>query len=288
MKHAVRSLLRTIAGNTIFRGAVQPLTKCGVIPHELYRRFPIEGEFETAINDNSSFIYCSSYEDAVGRGLFWRGAGGFEPETLDYITPLLKDAKIFADIGANTGHFALYACAINPALKVHAFEPVPQNFDHLKRNVDRNGWSGRCTVHQKAVGAENGKVKFHIPFEALPTSGSLNTDGFNNIPGDLVETDIVRLDSLFTDNAPDLLKIDVEGFEHFVLQGMDGLFKAGHRPHIVFECHPSGPAQEIMKVLDPLGYSYYHLSRQRPVKFDKISPEHVKKDWNWAAVPPAV
>ena len=285
MRNAVRSFLRSLAGNAIFRETIKPLTKCGIIPHGLYRRFPIEGEFHTPVNDNASFIYCSSYEDAVGRGLFWRGSGGFEPETVEYLTPLLKQAKIFADVGANTGHFSLYACAINPALKVHAFEPVPQNFKHLKRNIERNNWLERCELHQKAVGSENGKVQFHIPHEALPTSASLNTDGFNNIPGELIEADIVRLDTLFKNNIPDVIKIDVEGFEDFVLHGMEGIFKDGHRPNIIFECHPSGPAREIMNILSPLDYKYYHLSRQGPVKFEKITPEHVKKDWNWAAVP---
>ncbi|MCD8497656.1 MAG: FkbM family methyltransferase [Alphaproteobacteria bacterium] len=286
MKSAVRSLLRCVAGNGLFRGLVRPLSLSGIIPYSLYRRLPVEGEFQTPVNDNAGFIYCSSYEDAVGRGLFWQGAGGFEPETIAYLKPLLERTKVFADVGANTGHFALYACAVNPALHVHAFEPVPATFECLKRNIERNGWAGRCAVHQKAVGAENGRVQFHVPHDALPTSASLNPQGFHGLSGDLIDVEIVRLDRLFEGAAPpDVLKIDVEGFEHLVLQGMEKIFASGHRPQIIFECHPDGPAKEIMDVLGPLGYKYLHLSKQGPVAFDAISPAHVTKDWNWAAVP---
>lgn len=274
-----------MAGNPVFRAFVRPLSRAGLLPSALYRRFPVEGEFQTIINDNHSFMYCSAYEDAIGRGLFWRGAGGLEPETIAYITPFLKNAAVFADIGANTGHFALYACAVNPYITVHAFEPVARNFEHLRRNVARNGWARRCQIHPCAVGAENGRAMLHVPRDALPSSASLHAGGFQNLAGDLTDVDVVRLDSALAHTPPDVVKIDVEGFEHLVLQGMAGLFAAGHRPHIVFECHAGGPAREIMEILDPLGYGYYHLSRQGPVAFKAIAPQNAGRAWNWAAVP---
>lgn len=284
VKNNIRKFLKKLSGNAVFRKLFRPLTKAGFITAAIYKRLPVEGEIFVPTPGNHGFVYCSSSEDAIGRALYWRGSGGLEPETLRYMTPLFKNAKIFADIGAHTGHFSLYACAVNADLKVHAFEPVVQNFLQLKQNITRNNWLSRCSLYQSAAGHINGKAPFHIPHDALPSSASFNPAGFNNIPGTVHEINVVRLDTLFTNSAPDLMKIDVEGFEYLILDGMTNIFKSGYRPHIIFECHTGEAAQKIMNILNPLGYRYAHLSRAGTISYDAITQVHGTRQWNWAAI----
>jgi len=121
----------------------------------------------------------------------------------------------------------------------------------------------------------------------VPTSASLNPAGFNNIDGELVESEIVRLDTFFKDkDVPDFMKIDVEGFEHEVLQGCEGLFKAGHRPGFILECNPGGPDKLITDILKPLGYEFLHLMPKGPQTKPEVKALEGDSFRNWAAIHP--
>ncbi len=289
MKTLIRNVLRFVAAVKPLRALLRVIYRAGFLPVKLIRRLPVEDIISVPINGRETFLYYSSYGDQIGRSLYWEGAGGFEPETFKFFDGLIRQSSVFADVGANTGHFALYACAVNPRVKVRAFEPVPRTFLRLKENVELNGWTERCDVYNKAVGGVSGHVQFHIPFDELPTSASLHSRGFNEIPGELVETEVVCLDSFYSADVPlDLLKIDVEGFEHNVLEGLKGFFDSGFRPKIILECNLGGPEDELNALLKPLGYHFYNLLEAGPVRADLIHahPEHAFR--NWAVLPDAL
>lgn len=121
----------------------------------------------------------------------------------------LASESVVVDIGANigltSGIFSQYAS------RVHAFEPSPKVFPLLKANVKFNQLRN-VTVHKLAVGATTGTVHF--------AGGS----AFGYMTSD-EKSPVVKLDTL--DNLVaklkltrlDLLKIDVEGYEHDVLAG---------------------------------------------------------------------
>lgn len=288
MKQAVRILIRKLAANDVFRSAITPLSRSGLIPPRIARILPAEGECTIPVVGGKSFQYHSSHGDVIGRALYWRGGRGLEPETFAFLEPYLAKAKTFIDVGANTGQFSLYACTFNPSIAVHAFEPVEETFQVFQKNIASNNFGARCHAHQMAVGETNGTVKLHIPHDTRTVSASLNPDGFRGHAGELKDVEITTLDRYFAahDLKPDILKIDVEGFEHQVLGGMKDYFASGARPLIVFECHPEGPAEEITKILKPLSYTLYHLTLKGPIRYDTIHFKNgASHEWNWAAVP---
>ena len=110
---------------------------------------------------------------------------------------------VILDIGANIGFYTrILSSLTGPTGKVHAFEPDPVNYAHL-RDATRN--LSNVTTHQLAVGEMTGKIK-------LFRSRMLNVDHQTYDNGefrDHTETDVVALDNFMpVDIAVDFIKID--------------------------------------------------------------------------------
>lgn len=180
------------------------------------------------------------------------GAGlrlGPEPASADYragdnevtvqqaIVEHLEAGAVFYDVGANVGFFALLgARAVGPGGAVHAFEPVPRLAAAAQRNVARNGVA--VEVHQIAVGGSDGEAA--LALARHPGGAALASAG---APPDRVgelQVTVRSIDSLVRDGLPlpTLVKIDVEGAELEVLEGMAGTVAAAH-PAILCEVDAS-------------------------------------------------
>jgi FkbM family methyltransferase len=289
MKAFIRSMLKGLMSIPFLREGLRFLAHKGLLSAAIYKRLPVVGTFQVDISATELFHYISSVGDQTGRILYWEGKGGVDPETLYYFDEIIRKVRSFADIGANVGHFTLYGCAVNPHLHVYAFEPVERTLEHLRRNIRKNGWEDRCTLINAAAGSEEGEIDLHVPYDDFPSSASLEPEGFNNIAGELVKTPLLRLDNYFMDKTPpEVLKIDVEGFEHHVLKGLSTLFAAGYRPIIILECNPGGPDQEITDILVPLNYEFFQLRDDGLAPCPDIQAHPRDPFRNWAAVPKQV
>ena len=130
----------------------------------------------------------------------------------DRIAACLRRGDTFVDVGANLGALSLRAATVvGPEGRVHAIEPHPVTFDYLRRNVELNGLRN-ISMHNTALGAEQGIVHF---------TSKLHDDQNQASTGPGIEVKCTTLDELLGDAVErvDLLKVDVEGFELFVLQG---------------------------------------------------------------------
>src|ERR1035438_3028883 len=87
--------------------------------------------------------------------------------------------------------------------------------------------------------------------------GSLAVEGYRGQPGKVIEVNCRTLDSMVEelDLEPDLLKIDVEGFEHVVLSGARRTLRK-FRPRIVLEANPGDPGEEMTDILSEFGYGF--------------------------------
>jgi FkbM family methyltransferase len=147
------------------------------------------------------------------------------------------------DVGANIGAFSLYQVMVKRAQLVIAFEPSPQVFPRLARNVLVNGLTNVRTVNA-AVGDRVGVVTFSEG--PLSMNGRVSESGSTSVP-------CVTLDQELSDIARvDILKIDTEGFEIRVLQGAIEILKKTDR--VALELHYPGERQEIDSILLPLGF----------------------------------
>ncbi|MFI6502598.1 FkbM family methyltransferase [Nonomuraea typhae] len=138
------------------------------------------------------------------------------------------------DVGANIGVYACAGGARMPSGRLLAFEPVPENLGHLRANVERNDLAERVEVAAMAVGAAEGTLELHLSAEQ---SGKHSADARNAGPGgQSVTVPMTTLDAYLDGRGADLIKIDVEGYEGFVLRGAAETLAA--RPALLFELHP--------------------------------------------------
>jgi FkbM family methyltransferase len=168
------------------------------------------------------------------------------------------------DIGANIGQSSYAFRKIFPSSEIHAFEPNPIIFEVLRKNLKNS----KIQVYKFGLGGDNSTSKIYIPeykgvlFTGLGSCSPTQSENhlkkyiikFNSLKFSLLiqEIEIKIGDSL--NLRPDFVKIDVEGFEIGVLQGLIGTIKK-HRPIVLVEC--SNSYYEVKKLFDI--YSYHNL-----------------------------
>jgi FkbM family methyltransferase len=143
------------------------------------------------------------------------------------------------DVGAHVGYFSLLAARqVGPTGKVFSFEPDPINFELLERNINLNGYTNITAVNAAVADAVGSRTLFQTTLDSgrhstyhhgLPESGS-------------VEVDTWTLDAFIeTKDWPviDLVKVDVEGAEVDVLNGMAGLCERMPNIRLIIEFNPA-------------------------------------------------
>jgi FkbM family methyltransferase len=194
-------------------------------------------------------------------GLLLRG--WLEVSVQEAMRRLLAEGDVFYDVGANVGFFALLGTRfVGPRGRVYAFEPVPENAEAIRANAELNALDN-VTVVEKAIGAAAGRDRLLL-VEDLSWS-HLESLGWHPRTESAVEVDVVAIDDLVRDGAiepPALVKIDVEGSEVAVLEGMRETIER-HRPAIVCELHDTG--QVFVEALGGLGYVTSNLEGKGPL-----------------------
>lgn len=128
--------------------------------------------------------------------------------------PKVQSNDVVWDVGANIGPHTLAFGRL--AHNVHAFEPHPQNAMQLRRNVEATGISDCVTVHECALGATDGEI-------GLSKADAGIGNGTSQIGEGNLVVEQQRGDTLVEDEVvspPDVVKIDVEGAEERVIEGM--------------------------------------------------------------------
>ena len=163
-------------------------------------------------------------EDHIERNLAWYG----EYEWAEYLAlcQFLVEGKVFLDIGSNIGTHALLIANQFPESCVYAFEPSPFIFNRLARNSSLNHFRN-VQIHPIGIGSEDGRIPLFIS-----DASNLGMSSFRvpeNGTGEKIEVQCLQLDSWVRDSKIaqiELVKIDVEGAEWQVLQGMQAVIRA--------------------------------------------------------------
>ncbi|WP_435065590.1 FkbM family methyltransferase [Halobaculum sp. EA56] len=148
----------------------------------------------------------------------------------------LRPDDVFYDIGANIG---LYSCLVADAVSgpVFAFEPHPANADRLEENVELNG--AEVTVFRCALADSTGSAELNVTLDEIGSAGhSLVSDPSEGLDRVTVETR--RGDEFVTEQGlprPTVLKIDVEGAESAVLDGLDSTLSDSRCRAVYCETH---------------------------------------------------
>jgi len=230
--------------------------------------------------------------DTTSRNMY--NSGTYEPNEMAFLSEHLREGMTFLDIGACFGLYTVWAAAkVGPRGLVAAFEPSPREFRSLEENVRLNRLGN---VRAFNIGISDSRKKCKLRISGLNESGQ-NTFGEFVYPG-VTEIDnvLVQLESL--DEVADRLgigkidvaKIDTEGHEYFVLQGMRKRL-AGDRPVLLLELFDEAlrgqgrSAEEVLELLDQSGYDVLAASEETG---DFIKPKgklDVSFSRNIAAIP---
>jgi FkbM family methyltransferase len=146
----------------------------------------------------------------------WMWAGAYERDLVRLCKKILKPGLTYLDVGANIGYFsAIAAGLVGSSGYVYAFEPIPECYARLQRNLASFRWAHAFPC---AVGDSTGTATIHFSKEELGW-GSMFGEG------DLtreVTVPLVKLDDWVAKDgirSLDFIKIDAEGGEYRVLQG---------------------------------------------------------------------
>ena len=158
--------------------------------------------------------------DAVGRGLFRRKT--HEPNLTKLLLSRFSNPgeKNFIDVGANIGYFScLMSKLAGPGGKVLAIEPEPQNLKLLQQNIKFNNLKN-VMVHGCALGAAEGSAMLGLYKASNRGRHSLlHEDAKSRIKVPVKTLDEVVKSSGLNGSSWSLVKIDVEGYEGFVIEG---------------------------------------------------------------------
>ena len=184
-----------------------------------------------------------------------------EQTLIQHILSVLEEDDVFYDIGANIG---IYTCLVASQLgtgTVTAFEPTPDAFEILERNVERNDINAE--LFNVALSNRNGTTKMSI-------NGQTGHQ-FSGEDGTL-EIETRRADDLIAERGispPDICKIDIEGAEYLALDGFRKTLYESECRHIFCEVHTEkieaigGSADEVENLLRELGFELEYLGDRR-------------------------
>jgi FkbM family methyltransferase len=128
--------------------------------------------------------------------------------------------KLALDLGANHGDWALSVANVNPACKVHCFEPSPRTATTLRERLrdTRN-----VTIHNVGVGDREATLAFHDYGDGSVLSSFLSREGSTGQKAEqIIEVPVVSLDAFLDMQgiaSVDYAKIDTEGYEMPILRG---------------------------------------------------------------------
>lgn len=141
------------------------------------------------------------------------------------------------DIGANVGvHTVRMASAVGANGRVYAFEPNPEVFARLQRNIELNGF-GNVEIFRQGIAESAGEVTLYVNSSSNWNRNSTMVEdprGPDNVP---VQVRVCPLDNLFPSGPVDFIKIDVEGLDLSVLRSAIGIMST-RRPTVLFEYSP--------------------------------------------------
>jgi FkbM family methyltransferase len=193
--------------------------------------------------------------------------GDAEPEVQAALAELIEPDQVVYDVGANIGFFTILCSRlVGPQGKVYAFEPIPENLATLRHNVALNGLSNVVVV-DKALSSQTGTAQMFVSpwsaFHSLNVEGATKQDNHGAEAGEM-EVQTITLDEFLQGDgvrAPDLLKIDVEGAELIVVQGMAETLRTA-QPLLLVELHDT--KLDYIEFVDSIGYRVRVVDGERP------------------------
>ncbi|WP_246988368.1 FkbM family methyltransferase [Halorientalis marina] len=222
----------------------------------------IRGQFRRSITidcDNTCVTFDTTTE-AAKEWFYPRYYDGslHEPALTRRLLQELDSDSTFYDVGAHVGYFTAFGATKCTDGDVHTFEIEPRFVEAIKRTVDRNEFS--VEIVQAAVSNKSGDT---LSYTSSGSSTKVSDDGEPTAAESITLDDYAERHS-----PPDVMKVDVEGYEYNVLQGAEGLLKNGHPDVLFLEIHPENlqeygvEPKDIATLLERHGYDWVNFDHR--------------------------
>lgn len=187
--------------------------------------------------------------DLLGTSSELRVFKSHEPVTTQLISRELEQGMTCLDIGGNIGYYALLESKIvGKTGKVIAIEPSPENVRYLEKNLKLQN-SSNIEVLNIAAGDKDGNLKFLIYEDAANSCMVIPEGQESKYPGKVIQVPVKRIDSLLQEiplERLDLVRMDVEGYEFHIFEGMLNTIRK-FKPIIQLEVHKNIMGKENSK-----------------------------------------
>lgn len=270
MRNLLLSLFKRISRPFWGKGIYLKFPFISRIYDYVYRFLNPEGSI--LLNINGLKIYA---EGKSGIAKLLGVKGTYEEETTKLFSEILKEGMTVLDLGANIGYYSLLAGKqIGEKGKVFAFEPWHESFSLLQKNIEVNGFKNIIPV-AKAVSNQCGRQKLFLSND--PLEHHLGRESGSKF----IEIDVTSVDEFMEGrNIPvDLVKMDVEGAEMNVLEGMAETISKSPHIKIITEfvpehlelnnCSPSA----FLEKLFSYGFKLYVINDEKHTR-ELITPDN--------------
>jgi FkbM family methyltransferase len=185
----------------------------------------------------------------------------FYERTLEFEQPMILD------VGASTGGFCLLS-KINQDIRGIAFEPLPQVYEILVRNLVLNRLQDKMKALPIALSDYTGTAVLKYPRSGRESHLACIGNPLRFDEWFEIEVPVTTLDKVLSEEGIrniDLIKIDTEGCELFILKGAENLIK-NYYPDLLVECYSPNTRQfgyeplETVKLLKSWGYDFITVS----------------------------
>lgn len=211
--------------------------------------------------------------DVMGRE-WYTELSGLSNEMTFLRNKMARPGDVVLECGAHHGLMTiLIAHWVGPDGRVTAFEASPASAGILRENIELNRLQDRVTVEARAVGARAGSLKVSEESNSVPLIGRYE-------PGVMVA--VVPLDD-YADLEPDLIKLDIEGFEIEALRGATEILR--RRPKLAIEVHVDmlrrygHRADDLFEIVRPGDYDFWLQlgagETPRPYAGESLNAQHM-------------
>jgi len=248
----IKTILKKLRWKLFLRPVLDQLDELEYKIDAIYNKLSLSDD--TVILKNAKFYVPNAPRDDIqGTQL---SARFYEEEILLKLDKYLNENSVVLDIGANVGNHTVYWGKISKVNKIFAFEPVISTYCILEKNIEINNLSNKVKLFNIGLGDKKTRAKIDIFSIDNIGATSINED----VNGDIK---ICALDDIYEINNEsriDFIKIDVEGFEKYVLEGAKHILLK-HSPIIFIESFPGKDTYDYTyNFLKEMGYS-------NPIKF---------------------
>ncbi|MBX9765703.1 MAG: FkbM family methyltransferase [Bdellovibrionales bacterium] len=234
-------------------------------------------EKEIRVNDIDFRMYLDLH-DRWGVSAYILKHGGYDTTLTKIAAKILGSGKgCILDIGANIGFWSLFFSKISGRSKIYAYEPAPDNLSLLAKNIALNSATSAVQIIPKALGETRSRLDLYISEDNAGDHQLYSTQEARRH----VQVEVESFDEEHPDELVDFIKIDVQGFEPFVIKGLTRALQKNEHVKIIMEYWPMGIQRagadpiEMLQRLKEMGFIMWAVVPNSGA-IQKVTPESAR------------